>query len=52
MMARQVARQFCRLEEVHGMVQGRRASGKMTVKRPPALLLMVRSESRLMDYPS
>ena len=28
MMARQVARQFCRLGEVHSLVYGRRASGK------------------------
>ena len=28
MMARQIARQFCRLREVHSLVYGRRTSGK------------------------
>ncbi len=33
MVARQVARQFCRLEEVHGLVYGLRASGENGRKR-------------------
>lgn len=48
MMARQLARQFCWLGEVHRLVYGRRASGKNGRK------LLQHSgrleESRLMDY--
>ena len=48
MMARQVARQFCRLREVHSLVYGRRARGKngrkLTASTP------VGSQSRLMNY--
>jgi hypothetical protein len=48
MMTRQVARQFCRLGEVHSLIYGRRASGengrKLTASTP------VGSKSRLMDY--
>jgi hypothetical protein len=48
MMARQVARQFCRLGEVHSLVYGGRASGedgrKLTVSTRVGL------ESRLTDY--
>jgi hypothetical protein len=47
MMARRVARQFCRLGEVHSLVYGRRASGengrKLTATR-------VGLESHLTDY--
>ena len=48
MMARQVARQFCRLGEVHSLVYGRRASGKNGRKLTAST--RVGSESRLMDY--
>lgn len=48
MMARQVARWFCRLEEVHGLDYGHRASGgngrKLTAR------IRAGSESCLMDY--
>ena len=48
-MARQVARQFCRLGEVHSLVYGRRASGGNGRKLTAST--RVGSESRLMDYP-
>ncbi len=48
MMARQVARQFCRLGEVHSLVYGRRASGENGRKLTAST--RVGSESRLMDY--
>ncbi len=48
MMARQVARQFCRLGEVHSMVYRRRASDENG--RNPTASTRVGSESRLMDY--
>ncbi|SCY25766.1 hypothetical protein SAMN05216420_10416 [Nitrosospira sp. Nl5] len=48
MMERQVARQFCRLGEVHSPVYGRRAGGengrKLTART------RVGSRSRLMNY--
>ena len=48
MMVRQVARQVCRLGEVHSLVYGRRASGgngrKLTAGARVGL------ENRLMDY--
>jgi len=48
MMARQIARQFWRLREVHSRVYGRRPSGengrKLTVSTRVGL------KSRLMDY--
>ncbi len=47
MMARQVARQFCRLGEVHSLVYGRRASGKNGRKLTAST--RVGSQSRLMD---
>ncbi len=48
MMVRQVARQFCRLGEVHSLVYGRRASGENGRKLTTST--RVGSESRLMDY--
>jgi hypothetical protein len=48
MMARQVARQFCRLREVHSLVYGRRASGETGRKLTAST--RVGSQSRLMDY--
>ena len=48
MMVRQVARQFCRLGEVHSLVYGRRAGGKNGRKLTAST--RVGSESRLMDY--
>ncbi|BCT69041.1 hypothetical protein NNRS527_02654 [Nitrosospira sp. NRS527] len=48
MMARQVARQFCRLREVHSLVYGRRASGKNG--RKLTVSTRVGSRSRLMNY--
>ena len=48
MMVRQVARQFCRLGEVHSMAYGRRASGENGRKLTAST--RVGSESRLMDY--
>jgi hypothetical protein len=48
MMARQVARQFCRLGEVHSLVYGRRASGENG--RKPTASTRVGSKSRLTDY--
>jgi len=48
MMARQVARQFCRLAEVHSLVYGRRASGENGRKLTAST--RIGSESRLMDY--
>ena len=47
-MARRVARQFCRLGEVHSLVYGRRASGKNG--RKLAASTRVGSKSRLMNY--
>ena len=47
-MARQIARQFCRLGEVHSLVYGRRASGENGRKLTAST--RVGSESRLMDY--
>ena len=49
MMVRQVARQFCRLGEVHSLVYGRRASGENGRKLTAST--RVGPESRLMDYP-
>jgi len=52
-MARQVARQFCRLGEVHSLVYGRRASGENGRKLAASTRhssLVVGSKSRLMDY--
>ena len=53
MMVRQVARQFCRLGEVHSLVYGRRAGGKNCGENGRKLTASTRvdSESRLMDYP-
>jgi hypothetical protein len=48
MMARQVARQFCRLGEVHSLVYGHRASGENGRKLTAGT--RVGSKSRLMDY--
>ena len=48
MMARQVARQFCRLGAVHSLVYGRRARGENGRKLTAST--RVGSESRLMDY--
>ena len=48
MMARQVARQFCWLGEVHSLVYGRRASGENGRKLTAST--RVGSESRLMGY--
>ncbi len=51
MMAKQVARQFCRLGEVHSLFHGRRASGEkwpQTDRQHSSLV--VGSKSRLMDY--
>ena len=48
MMARQVARQFCWLGEVHRLVDGRRASGKNGRKLAPST--RVGLKSRLVDY--
>ena len=47
-MARQVARQFCWLGEVHSLVYGRRASGKNG--RKLAASTRVGLKSRLVDY--
>ena len=47
-MAKQVARQFCRLGEVHSLVYGRRASGEKGRKLTTST--RVGSESRPMDY--
>ncbi|MEO7559616.1 MAG: hypothetical protein ABIT23_05090 [Nitrosospira sp.] len=53
MMARQAARQFCRLGRVHSLVYGRRTRGKNGGKNGRKLTAgsRVGSESRLMDYP-
>ena len=48
MMARQVARQFCWLGEVHSLVYGRRASGENGRKLTAST--RVGSQSRLMNY--
>jgi hypothetical protein len=48
MMARQVARQFCCLGEVHSPAYGRRASGKNGRKLTASI--RVGAERRLMDY--
>jgi len=48
MMARQVARQFCRLGEVHSRAYGCRASGENGRKLIAST--RVGSKSRLMDY--
>ena len=48
MMAKQVARQFCRLREVHSLVYGRRASGENGRKLTAST--RVGSQSRLMNY--
>lgn len=52
-MVRQVARQFCRLGEVHSLIYGRRAGGKNGGENGRKLTASTRvgSESRLMDYP-
>ena len=47
-MVRQVARQFCRLGEVHSLSYGRRASGENGRKMTAST--RVGSGSRLMDY--
>ena len=49
MMARQVARQFCRLREVHSWVYGRRAGGKNGGENGRKLTVSTRvgSQSRL-----
>ena len=47
-MVQQVARQFCRLGEVHSLVYGHRASGENGHKLTAST--RVGSESRLMDY--
>ena len=44
-----MAKQFCRLGEVHSLVYGRRASGENGRKLTAST--RVGSESRLMDYP-
>ncbi|MEO6431812.1 MAG: hypothetical protein ABIO50_08690 [Nitrosospira sp.] len=49
MMARQVARQFCRLREVHSLVYGRRAGSKNGRKLTAST--RAGSQSRLMNYP-
>ena len=48
MMARQVARQFCRLREVHSVVYERRAGGENGGKLTAST--RVGSQSRLMNY--
>lgn len=48
MMVKQVARQVCRLGEVHSLVDGRRTSGGNG--RKPTASTRVGPESRLMDY--
>ncbi|MEO7559651.1 MAG: hypothetical protein ABIT23_05275 [Nitrosospira sp.] len=48
MRVRQVARQFCRLGDVHSWVYGRRSSGENGRKLTAST--RVGSESRLMDY--
>ena len=48
MMARQVAKQFFRLGEVHSLVYGRRTSSKNGGKLTAST--RVGSESRLMNY--
>ena len=48
MMARQVARQFCRLREVHSLVYERRASGENGRKLTASA--RVGSQNRLMNY--
>jgi len=48
MMARQVARQFCRLGEVRSLAYGRRASGENSRKLTAST--RVGSKSRLMNY--
>ncbi|BCT68371.1 hypothetical protein NNRS527_01968 [Nitrosospira sp. NRS527] len=48
MMARQVARQFCRLREVHSLGYGRRAGSKNGCKLTAST--RVGSQSRLMNY--
>ena len=48
MMARQVARQFCRLREDHSLAYGRRASDENGHKLTAST--RVGSKSRLMDY--
>jgi hypothetical protein len=47
MMARQVARQFCGLREVHSLVYGRRASGENGRKLTAST--RVGSQSRLIE---
>lgn len=48
MTARQVARQFCRLGEIHSLVYGRRENGGNGRKLTAGT--RVGSEGRLMDY--
>ncbi|MEO6430653.1 MAG: hypothetical protein ABIO50_02725 [Nitrosospira sp.] len=52
MMARRVARRFCRLREVHSLVYGRRAGSKNGGEngRKPTVGTRVGSQSRLMNY--
>ncbi|MEO6430988.1 MAG: hypothetical protein ABIO50_04440 [Nitrosospira sp.] len=49
MMARQVARQFCRLREVHSLVYGRCAGSENGRKLTAGT--RIGSQSRLMNYP-
>jgi hypothetical protein len=48
MMARQVARQFCRLREIHSLVYGRRAGSENGRKLTAST--RVGSQSRLTNY--
>jgi hypothetical protein len=52
MMARQVARQFCRLREVHSLVYGPHAGSKNGGENGRKLTASTRvgSQSRLMNY--
>ena len=52
MMARQVARQFCRLGEVHSLAYGRRAGSKNGGENGRKLTASARvgSQNRLMNY--
>ncbi|SCY67134.1 hypothetical protein SAMN05216420_11258 [Nitrosospira sp. Nl5] len=48
MMARQIARQFCRLGEDHSLVYRRRASGENSRKQ--TISTRIGTQSRLMNY--
>ncbi|BCT68052.1 hypothetical protein NNRS527_01644 [Nitrosospira sp. NRS527] len=52
MMARRVARQFCRLGEIHILVYGRRSGSKNGGENGRKLTASTRvgSQSRLMNY--